>query len=456
MARTELNEALRSGVRALLMSPLLAASDPAFAPVRRHAAVLRDWFQRETGWVLTVDRDWARLYKRPATLDDASRGWPQFDRRRYVLFCLVCALLDRSEAQTTLHELGERLLQAAADPALADSGFAFGLKTQTERRELVAVCRHLLALGVLQLVAGDEDRFVTDAAGAGDALYDIHRRPLAALLAAVRGPSTWPEEDAPTSLPARLASLVDEHVTDSDEGRRTALRHHLARRLLDDPVVYLASLGDEARAYFINQRGPLAARLGEGSGLLAEQRAEGLALVDDSGELTDLAMPADGTDAHVTLITAALLAERPPDDGPLRDEDVADHLRSVRDRLGRFWRKSAREPGSESELAAIALDRLGRLQLIRRDERGIWPLPALARFALGEADVVGLRGSARAARPGAAAGASADTTSGTSSGAVIGTSTSPTTSPRPSSSPPPATDGHAPAGKPPGSTLDLF
>lgn len=397
-----LREALRTAARALLMAPLLPASNPEFLLVRRHAEALRDWFMREAGWMLTVDRDWARLYKRPAALDDATRGLPGFDRRRYVLLCLVCAILDRADAQITLRDLGERLLQAALDPALAACGFAFGLTTQTERRELVGVCRQLLDIGVLQRVAGDEDGFAGEASSQSDALYDVHRRPLAGLLAAVRGPSTWPDDAAPATHAARLRSLVDEHVADGDEARRTALRHHLARRLLDDPVVYLDTLDDDQRGYFANQRGPLAARLCEGTGLSAEQRAEGLALVDEQGELTDIAMPAEGTDAHVTLLTAEFLAsrmrtgsacdgtvhDRAPRDDAVREEDVADHLRSARDTLGRFWRKSAREPGSERELAAIALDRLSRLQLISRGVDGVRPRPALVRFALGETTVV--------------------------------------------------------------------
>ena len=51
----------------------------------------------------------------------------------------------------------------------------------------------------------------------------------ARMLAAVRGPSTWPAGDEPRTLDDRLHALVDEHVADSDEGRRTALRHQIAR-----------------------------------------------------------------------------------------------------------------------------------------------------------------------------------------------------------------------------------
>lgn len=408
-------EAIRSALRALLAQPLMGPGHAEFANVRRHAEPLREWFQREAGWTLAVDREGARLHKRPGRLDDATRGLADFDRRRYVLLCLVCTVLERAEVQISLRDLGDQLLRLAADPDLVASGFRFELRTQVERRELVAVCRRLLSLGVLERVAGDEEHFTGEVAAQGDALYDIQRRVLAGMLAGVRGPSTWPKDAAPVELEARLHSLVDEHVADSDEGRRTAIRHRLARRLLDDPVVYLDDLDEAERTYFINQRGPLAARLAEATGLVAEQRAEGLALVDEDGELTDVAMPSEGTDAHVTLLAAEYLAARirgvsavraktPPTTDPLgrgaavagatpdgvaavpliRVEDVADHLRQARDTLGRYWRKSAREAGSERELCQIALTRLEQLGLTRRVPGGIEPRPALARFSLGE------------------------------------------------------------------------
>lgn len=110
------------------MRPLMPAGDPALELVRRHAGYLRDWFARETGWNLQVERQCARLYKRPAALDDPTRGLPEFDQDRYVLLCLACAVLERAESQITLRSLGERLLEAAADPDLAACGFFFTLE----------------------------------------------------------------------------------------------------------------------------------------------------------------------------------------------------------------------------------------------------------------------------------------------------------------------------------------
>lgn len=376
----------RDALRALLMRPLMSAAHPDFVAVRRHADELREWFAHQTGWILHVERDCARLYKRPADLRDATRGVPDFERRRYVLFCLACAALERADPQITLRTLGERLLALAAEPELIECGFSFTLEAQHERRDLVGVCRYLLELGVLHRVAGDEDAFV---ARSGDALYDVQRRVLASLLAATRGPSTWPAGSAPDSLDARLAALVDEYTSDSDEGRRTAMRQHLARRLLDDPVVYFDELDAELRAYFQNQRGPLAARLCDACGLAPEQRAEGLALVDESGDLTDTAMPAEGTAAHVTLLVAEYLAMELADPGrkdsgrAIAESEIAAFIMQATVEYGRYWRKSAREPGAEKELASDALARLAMLRLIERRDTIVMPLPALARFALG-------------------------------------------------------------------------
>lgn len=382
-----------SALRALLMTPLMTSSQSDFAAVRRHAEALREWFARETGWNLHIERDCARLYKRPADLLDATRGLPDYNRRRYVLLCLACAVLERADPQITLRVLGDRLLALAAEPALAARGFTFTLQAPHERRELVTVCRSLLDFGVLLRVAGDEEGYVRHSAEGtehlNDALYDVQRRVLAGMLAAVRGPSTWPAEDAPISIEQRLQALVAEHVPDSDEGRRTAVRRDLSRRLLDDPVIYIDSLDSNARSYFLNQRGPMAVRLAEAARLIAEQRAEGLALVDETGSLTDVSMPAEGTDAHVTLLVAEFLS------GRLRREagtstilttesDIATFVGSIKERYGSYWRKSAREPGAERELARDALKRLEKLRLIALSGQEIQPLPALARFAVGK------------------------------------------------------------------------
>ncbi len=371
-------------LRALLMRPLMPAGDPALELVRRHAAYLRDWFGRETGWNLQVERQCARLYKRTAAIDDATRGLPDFDQDRYVLLCLACAVLERAESQITLRALGERLLEAAADPDLASCGFTFSLEGARERRALVRVCRLLLELGVLMRVAGDEEGFVNQS---GDVLYDVHRRVLARLPAGTCGASLIAMTQADLDFNGRLAALVDEYVPDSPEGRRMALRHRLARRVLDDPVVYHDDLTEEEREYLVSQRGPMAYRLAQAAGLSAELRAEGLALVDADGELSDQQLPAVGTEAHATLLVAEHLA-RTARATPERIHalpELAAYLRAAADRYGRFWRKDAREAGAETALATEAVNRLAALRLVRRLEHGVQALPALHRYAIAEA-----------------------------------------------------------------------
>jgi hypothetical protein len=111
----------------------------------------------------------------------------------------------------------------------------------------------------------------------------------------------------------------------------------------------------------------------EATGLVAEVRAEGIAMVDPEDELTDIKMLAQGMQSHATLLLAELIAARP--DG-VRRSDVG--------------------PGSEYLLVANALASLRALRLIsldhgdaldrldRRDEPLVTARPAIARYALAE------------------------------------------------------------------------
>lgn len=379
-------EGREQALRALLRRPLMTPADASFLLVRRHAEFLHLWFARETGWRLRVERDFARLYKLPADRGDGTRGQPQFDRRRYVLLCLACAVLERADPQITLRTLGERLLEQATDGQLEAMGFRFRLETLQERRELVQVCRFLLELGVLHRVAGEEEGYLQQG---GDALYDVSRRILAALLACTRGPSTFAAGDEPGTLDGRIAALVEEYRPDDTDGRRNAARHVVARRLLDDPVVYFDELGGEERDYLLNQRGVMGSRLRAASGLEPELRAEGAALVDPFGELSDLALPAEGTQAHVTLLVAQFLAGQASGESarPVSKLEIAACLRQAADRFGRYWKKSARDPGAETELAGEALERLVALKLVRRAQgmAAFEARPALFRYRFDEA-----------------------------------------------------------------------
>ncbi|MPZ82192.1 MAG: TIGR02678 family protein [Actinophytocola sp.] len=372
---------LRRAARALLKRPVLRARGPggdALVLVRRHAGELRDWFDRNTGWRLHVDSEVARLVKVPVGTDHTHpardvRTHLPFHRRRYVLACLALAALDRADAQITLGRLAEHIVLGAADPALAAAGVEFTLGNREQRGDLVAVVRLLLDLGVLAHVAGDEDAFVKDA---GDALYDVDRRVLATLLASPRGPSTV---DANT-FDKRLRELTGELEPTTDELRNQRLRHRLTRRLLDEPVLYYAELDEAELAYLTGQRHAITSRITELTGLAAEIRAEGIAMVDPADDLTDVRMPESGTEGHATLLIAEYLTARSGEPVPLAD--LRAHTRELAREHRTYWRRNATEPGAEAELVDKALARLEALRLVDRAGEVVHTRPALSRYAV--------------------------------------------------------------------------
>ena len=370
----------RAALRALLAKPLLIADtdSEALVLVRRHLPALREWLNRETGWRLVADSGTARLFKTSPVLSDAShpaRGHSKepFGRRRYVTLCLALSALARADSQTTLGSLADDVLTAAAEPELAGAGFTLTLDSRADRSDLVAVVRLLLGWGVLSRVAGDEDAYLS--AGT-DVLYDVRRPVLGVLLSGTSGPSTV----TAATLPARIAELTAEPVPESDELRNQALRRRLTRRLLEDPVVYYDELAEDERAYLLSQRHAIARRIADATGLIPEMRAEGIAMVDPDDELTDVRMPEQRTDGHVTLLVAEYLARR--DQAALGElhafvrQSAAEHTS--------YWRKGVTEPGAETGLLAIALEKLSALRLVEVRGSVVRSQPAIARFALDE------------------------------------------------------------------------
>jgi uncharacterized protein (TIGR02678 family) len=370
----------RSALRSLLAKPLLVADTDSetLVLVRRHLTELRGWLSRETGWRLVADSETARLFKTALVLSDAShpaRGHNKepFGRRRYVTLCLALSALARADTQTTLGSLADDVLTAAAEPALAATGFTLTLDSRADRSDLVAVVRLLLGWGVLSRVAGDEEAYLS--AGA-DVLYDVRRPVLSVLLSGTRGPSTV------TAVPIedRLAELTAEPVAETDELRNQALRRRLTRRLLEDPVVYYDELDEDERAYLLSQRHAITRRIEDATGLVPEMRAEGIAMVDPEDELTDVRMPEQRTDGHVTLLVAEHLARR--EQATLGELHA--FVRQAAAEHATYWRKGVTEPGAETELLATVLEKLSALRLVQVDGSVVRRRPAIARFALDE------------------------------------------------------------------------
>ncbi len=129
----------------------------------------------------------------------------------------------------------------------------------------------------------------------------------------------------------------------------------------------------------------------EATGLEVELRAEGVALADLDGDCTDLGLPEEGTEGHLTLLHRDLAGRsdqgRGRCNGPChrRSAAPAKTARFIR-RHRHHWRKEVAEKGAEAWLASEIVDRLAGLGLVKRLADGIRPLPALGRFGYRETD----------------------------------------------------------------------
>jgi uncharacterized protein (TIGR02678 family) len=382
----------REALRALLARPLLLADrEPElFAAVVRHRAELVRWFAENAGWTLIVDAGGrhARLLKRAAR-PDATRPARapgrarDFDRRRYVLLALALAALDDEPVQVTLARLAEKVRELSLeDDALAP----FDPDQSAERHAFVDVVRLLEDLGVLAFRDGDADRYARSP-GEADALYDVRERLLSRLLAAPR----------PPALASGPAHMAEEERAATEEGERTAARHAVFRRLLDDPVVYKDELDPRGRDWLAAGSGFLYERLARDAGLAVERRAEGLAAVDPAGTLTDTAFPEGGsTVKHAALLLCEWLADRaragraaaPAAPAPaILWAEVIARVRALQAEHASRWSKEYEpDEGGAGALAREAVRLLAGFGLAAVAPDGtLVPRPTCARFAPREA-----------------------------------------------------------------------
>jgi uncharacterized protein (TIGR02678 family) len=109
-----------------------------------------------------------------------------------------------------------------------------------------------------------------------------------------------------------------------------------------------------------------------------------MAMVDSDGDLSDVRMPAEGTDGHATLLLAEYLAEQAGSGSGIALETLQAKMRQWIEQHRKHWRKSARDAGGEVELCRQAIDCLIGLRLAERTADGVRALPAVARFAVAE------------------------------------------------------------------------
>ena len=378
-------EERQMAVRALLETPLIPASNPRHAMIRKHGEWVKDWFSHHAQWHLTVTLEAARLRKTPADPNDDTRpcrnpktGTP-LTRRGYVYLCLALATLVRADRQTTLgniaREIGSHL---RAEPRFEQCGIQSELDNRDDRRDLVGAIRLLLAWGVLTRIHDDEDRFVGDRNA--DALYNVNRPVLSRIMAATNPPSLSRAED----FEERLLSISEIRFEESDEGQNRRWRVKIFRSLLDDPVLYYHTLSADERTYLDRQRGSILSAIEQATGLVREVRAEGIAMVDPNGRLTDYRLPEEGTEGHLTLLIAEHLAAkmRAQAAHATTIDELIDFTRDCIRTHRKRWRKDVVQPGQDRVLTEEIIRRLRALSLVTRQENQILPQPALGRYGL--------------------------------------------------------------------------
>jgi uncharacterized protein (TIGR02678 family) len=379
----ECRDEQQRAIRGLLRRPLVGLrEDPAlFTLIRRHETALRAKLLDLVGYRLSVHADHARLYRpawrrdatRPATVPrkrEAADRWAPFTRRHYLLLYLALAVLEdrHSRLQMPLSELADEIAQLGRELGIETDFDARG-----ERLLLADVVEWLCYWHVVEVSDGEHSRDFVNQHDAADCLLTIDHGRLGSLV------SSWKALTDITS-PKTLVGDVDYPPT--DEGRRSRVRHRLARRLVEDPVVYLNDLDDEERQYFVAQRPThLSAAIQQLTGMRPEHRAEGTAFIDPERELSDFRFPDRGFDRQLPLLLCSFLAWRLEIGEPeVSRTELRTRVRELIEQHEQYWPAEARNGDQVEDALDRALSTLARMRLTESTSDGLRALPACARY----------------------------------------------------------------------------
>jgi uncharacterized protein (TIGR02678 family) len=288
--------------RVILANHLVTRTYPdriALPLIRRWATELREDLAELFGYRLEVTETTARVFP---VIDRLDPGKPArtvadriFDRRRYAYLALALAALGRAGDQITLSELAD---QVAAYTGRVD-GLELSPDRAADRDAFVDAIGWLAARGALTLADGDASGWATDPE-AGEALYDIDRPVVFALFRPPRALQHLHSVEGLLTEDAMAHPAGPAHASDSTRRVR--------RTLVERPVVYAEDLAASERPLLAQDR--VVADVELFTGLRAERRAEGVALIDTSGRLSDVRFPGTGTLAQVALLLVGEIADR--------------------------------------------------------------------------------------------------------------------------------------------------
>jgi uncharacterized protein (TIGR02678 family) len=385
-------EERRDALRALLTEPFVGSEAPVFKLIRRHDAELTRRCNELLGYRLYVTPGFARLTKVPtermlrrgvrvppggtSARERARDDWPRLSDRGVVLLFLTLAALERGGQQTVIGELADHGADAGAR---LDPQISVDFELRSERMAFADGVELLCQWGVLQLMHGRRGTFANrvDEHADDQALFTLDRRRLALVLG-----------DPFAALAAGSAEeLIAEQEAATSEARTRRLRQRLARRLVEDPVLYLDELSDEERAYFLNQRTQLERRVEDWTGLAVERRAEGTATIEPGRELTDLPFPAGSTAKQLTLLLCDWLAGERQATWP----ELRQAVRRLLAHHQRHWNRSPEDNAVVEGMLDQATALLQELDLAEKTTDGLRARPLCARFRAPEVREAGAR-----------------------------------------------------------------
>jgi uncharacterized protein (TIGR02678 family) len=343
----------RECARHLMMRPLTCAEQnpDVFLLIRRHHAHLDQWFTQRLGYRLHLDADTARLFKSGIVPDNRplrTRTGRALYRRDLQLLALVLACTAAGPLVMSLRDLVADIRSAAVEAGTQLD------TTASERRSLVTVLRWMVDLGLVTELHEQVDRYVDDAEA--DAVLRIR-----------------PDRIALLPVGALLGELTAKELLIRSD-RRDPFRQWVRCHLAEDSVVYRSDLSEQEWAELRRRLGEESRMLDEMFGFSLESRAEGVAAIDPSGNLSDVRFPSGGTVGHCALLVLAYLGETSI---PL------DAFESFVVELGvihnKHWSKDL--TGAPDRLTREVLMLLTMHQLVQVDEQMVTMLPAARRFA---------------------------------------------------------------------------
>lgn len=349
---------LRAAARHLVERPLvLSEQDPdAFRLIRRHGPQLDRWFTQRFGYRLQITADTARLFKSTVVakrrpLNTSGSPNRPLSAREYTMLALALAAVAAGPNVLSLSDLIHEIRSAAIDAGVSFSD------DWSDRRCLVSALKWMIDRGLASEMHERVDSYVTD--GTADAVLTVR-----------------PDRVALLSLAVLARAETAEDLLDRSDQRQNQ-RAWMRSMLLEEPVLYRSDLTDGEWAELRRRLGDEAGMFDEMFGLRIEVRAEGVALIDPDGRLSDSRFPAGGTVAQAALLLLDRLVAA--GDNPVERAAVVDAVAGLASEHRRHWSKKA----DDAEwLAGKVLELLFDHRLALRTDEGIRLLPAAWRYAV--------------------------------------------------------------------------